>query len=398
MLPKSVRSLAEINTLDLPIDRARELGFLFEHILKRITPNGRAHKFHKLVSLHQTELPNFEKLESAREARNAIVHGDRITERTILHAEAEFQFAIESILRVCPEDVQQDVRGVPHVSAPKRPPDIPEPVFRPAPPPPPPPPQHPAPTQGSFRPPEPPPLSRKSPQTIWFVLAGAFVLVAVFVYLAQPHSERAQTLPKKDARGFSEPTSPTTPGRSARLETRPETPSAPEAASREIVFRGLINSNLSVSSSQPNLALLIDSSGPPTPGSINDSLNGFLSGTKVRMVTNLADLSALKTQGFFDDLFGGNSTFLSQAAQLSHVDYILLGKATYSFRRQPELDPELTTCDLSLTSRLADRTGTMVRTDSFSTTGPGFTPAQALERATENVAQQLKQKILDAIR
>jgi hypothetical protein len=101
----------------------------------------------------------------------------------------------------------------------------------------------------------------------------------------------------------------------------------------------LINSNLSVSSSQPNLALLVDSSGPPTPGSINDSLNGFLNGTKVRIVANLADLSALKTQGFFDDLFGGNSSFLSQAAQLSRVDYILLGKAAYSFRRQPELDP-----------------------------------------------------------
>jgi hypothetical protein len=160
----------------------------------------------------------------------------------------------------------------------------------------------------------------------------------------------------------------------------------------------LINSNLSVSSSQPNLALLVDSSGPPTPGSINDSLNGFLNGTKVRIVANLADLSALKTQGFFDDLFGGNSSFLSQAAQLSRVDYILLGKAAYSFRRQPELDPDLMTCDFSLTSRLADRTGTVIRSASFSTTGPGFTPAQALERATENAAQQLKEKVFDAIR
>src|SRR3984957_6899657 len=112
MLPKSVRSLAEINALDLPIDRAREFGFLFEHVLKRITPHWRAYKFHELVSLHRPELPNVDKLESAREARNAIVHGDRIPERAILQAEAEFQLAIESILPTCPEDVQREVRGM----------------------------------------------------------------------------------------------------------------------------------------------------------------------------------------------------------------------------------------------------------------------------------------------
>jgi hypothetical protein len=401
MLPKSVHSLAEIAGLDLPIDRARELGLLFEHVLKQITPNWRAYKFHELISLHRPELPNFVKLEAAREARNAIVHGDRITERTILQAEAEFQFAIESILPVCPEAVQLDVRGTaapPPPPAPKQPRDIPEPVFQAPPPPTPPSSQFQVPPQNSYlalAPPEPP---RKLPQSIWFVLAAAFVLVAIFLYFAQPPSEQAKTFTPKDPPGGDGTISPPPTGGSGRRAARADIPSAPPARSKEAIFGSLINSNLSVSSSQPSLALLVDSSGPSTLGSINDSLGGFLSGTKFRIVANLADLNALKTQGFFDDLFGGNSTFLSQAAQLSHVDYILLGKATYSFRRQPELDPDLMTCDLSLTSRLADRTGTVVRTESFSTTGPGFTPAQALERATENAARQLKERILNAIR
>jgi hypothetical protein len=392
MLPKSVRSLAEINELDLTTDRARAFGLLLEYILRQITPNGRAYKFHELVSLHEPELPNFGKLEAARETRNKIVHGERITERSILQAEAEFQFAVESILPVCPEDLQRDARGTPPIRPPHRPPpDIPEPIVQH----PPPPPQFSAPAYNSSLPPEPPNPARALPRTIWFVLAGAFALVAAFAYIAQPHSEKAQTFPVKVASG---PINPTPAGGGPRREARPDTPSAPQAPSRDAVFLGLINSSLSVSSSQPNLALLVDSSGPPTPGSVNDSLGGFLSGTKVRVVGNVADISALKSEGFFDDLYGGNSKFLSQIAQLSHVDYILLGKATYSFRRQPELDPDLMTCDLSLSSRLADRTGTVVRTESFSTTGPGFTPAQALERATENAAQQLKEKILDAIR
>jgi hypothetical protein len=400
MLPKSVHSLAEIAMLDLPIDRARELGLLFEHVLKRTTPDWRSYKFHELISLHRLELPNFAKLEAAREARNAIVHGDRLTERTILQAEAEFQFAIESILRVCPEAVQLDVRGTaappPPPPPPKKPADVSEQTGQGPPPPTLPSLQFPTPPQSSFLPPAPPEPPRELPQTIWFVLSAAFVLVAIFLYVAQPSSEQAKTFPPRDPPGGSGTVSPPV-GSSARREGRAEISSAPPP-SREAVFKGLINSNLSVSSSQPNLALLVDSSGPSTSGSVNDSLSGFLSDTKLRIVANLADLNALKTQGFFDDLFGGNSRFLSQAAQLSHVDYILLGKATYSFRPQPELDPDLTTCDLSLTSRLSDRSGTVVRAESFSTTGPGFTAAQALERATENAAQHLKEKILDAIR
>src|ERR1051326_5547493 len=87
MLPKGVKSLNEIWNLDQPVDRARELGFLLEHLLRRLTPRGGGMKFIELLKYNREYLPNFDALESAREARNAIVHGSR-AEHAIARGEA----------------------------------------------------------------------------------------------------------------------------------------------------------------------------------------------------------------------------------------------------------------------------------------------------------------------
>jgi hypothetical protein len=172
----------------------------------------------------------------------------------------------------------------------------------------------------------------------------------------------------------------------------------PKPQQREDRFRRLINANLSLSSSKPNVALLIESSASIGGTSVVDSLDGFLTdATQARLVTNLADINALKVGGFFDELYNGNPQLLSQAAQLSRVDYILVGRATSSFR-QANLDPDLLTCDLKVTCRLVDRSGTVVRSGSFVAAGAGFTQGNALNGAAENVARQLKEKILDFIR
>jgi len=177
----------------------------------------------------------------------------------------------------------------------------------------------------------------------------------------------------------------------------PERPQTPPP-SREYQFLKLINTNLSISSTHPNVAFVIVAASPGSPSQAVDALRGFLADTKAHLIFNLANADALKDGGFFDDMYAGDGRFLSQAARLSRVDYFLLGKAAVSFRRQPDLDPDLVTCDLTLTCRLLDHSGTVVQSGSFSAPGPGFTQAKALEAAAENVARQLKEQILDSIR
>ncbi len=169
--------------------------------------------------------------------------------------------------------------------------------------------------------------------------------------------------------------------------------------SPEDKFITSINTNLSVSTTKPNVAMLIDASGSETAGSVSDQLQGILSrATRVRVVSNIADPAVLKTEGFFDTLYGGNQHLLNRAAQISRVDYILMGKATYSFRKQAAIESDLMTCDLILTCRLFDRSGTMVHDDRFSTSGPGFTEDKALENASDEAGQRLAERFLDFIR
>src|SRR5207245_2528213 len=92
-------------------------------------------------------------------------------------------------------------------------------------------------------------------------------------------------------------------------------------------LRNLINTHLSLSATQPNVALLVDAQ-MESAGSITDTLAGFLiEKSNVRLITNIGDAAALKVGGCFEAMYSGNGSLLAQVLQLSRVDYLLLGKA-----------------------------------------------------------------------
>ena len=252
--------------------------------------------------------------------------------------------------------------------------------------------------------PEPRPHSRSG--MTWFTLALAFLIVAAFAYIARPSRPETQLAQSVKAARQTSP-GPAASGQQA-LSPAPELQSLPRPSrieliepatpSREEQFARLINTNLSISSTQSNVGLLVAASGPGSPSSVVDALQGFITDPKIHFIFNLADTDALRSAGFFDDMYSGNGQFLSQAVRLSRLDYILLAKATYSCSRQPDLSPDLLTCELNFTCRLVDRTGSTVQSGSFTAPGPGFSESQALKRAAENVAKQLNEKILRSIR
>src|ERR1039458_5758540 len=98
MLPNGVKSLADISLIDRPEDRVRDLGTLLEHLLKSVTPNGRALTLNALLKQHESKFSRYEELNRARWARNAIVHGDFATARQIFDAEARLEEAAREIL------------------------------------------------------------------------------------------------------------------------------------------------------------------------------------------------------------------------------------------------------------------------------------------------------------
>lgn len=112
MLPKGVKSLADINDVELPEDRIRDLGTLLEYLLKSITPNTHSLTLNALVKQHQAKFSRYDELSRARWTRNAIAHCDHVTARQVFDAETRLDEAIREVLPHCSELVRTEVMGV----------------------------------------------------------------------------------------------------------------------------------------------------------------------------------------------------------------------------------------------------------------------------------------------
>jgi hypothetical protein len=381
---------------------AFSLGRRLETCLRAISRIPKDRKppptFEQLIEEHRGRdtFSDFRGVQSARPVRNKISHEDPgaslPTLAEVERAHLTFERALEEVLPRCPQSVQDQVKPDPmkhenlsaagastlpgaapiaHTAQPSA-----EPPQNGTPPPP-----KPAGDAGPRGAPEAPTKLRPRPgaNKDWAIFVSVAVIAAVAVPVAYFATHRQ------------------TPLVIAKVKEK-EDPPPKKTPSREEVFLGLINGDLTISTTRPNVAVVIDSSGSTGTRSVAEALQGFLGNDgQAQLIGNIADMDALKVGGFFEDLYAGNGQFLKAAAQKSHIDYMLLGKAAISFRRQPDIDPTLITCDLTLSAKLADHAGTIVRSGSFTVAGPGFTEDQALQQATENLALQVKQKLLDTI-
>jgi hypothetical protein len=237
----------------------------------------------------------------------------------------------------------------------------------------------------------------------WVILA--VIVLGVGLYLIVPKIERGTLTanPGSGATGVGGASGAAGGSKNPGPDKRPDkntgesTVQVMESAQKSPEFATFVNRHVSLSSSQRNVALVIDTHGQANPTPVGDLLGGFLGDKNVRTILNLVDVRGLKANGFFEDFYAGNRDLIREAIRLSGVDYVLLGEAEYQFRKQPALDPDLITCDLTVKSRLADRRGTIIQSAVFSAPGPGFTEAQAIERAAENIAQQLSKKFFETL-
>lgn len=140
------------------------------------------------------------------------------------------------------------------------------------------------------------------------------------------------------------------------------------------------------------VALVIDAVGFGDIDTASDALQGLLEVPgKIRIIAG--DPSRMSVDGgLWDDLPGGGAV---RILARSHADYLLVDRLNVVFRRHPEIDADLITCEIASTARLLDRDGMIVRTAFFPVTGPGFTKAEAFEGAIENMARRLGNTLLE---
>lgn len=359
---------------------------LLERSLKAITPNCPRWVTYKwLLEKHGDRIQNLDGIYEGRRTRHRIAHSKPVSPDEVQDALSNFETAIR---QVAPKALQDEIESGRT--------QVPDPVEQEVPPTPEPPPVENPPSihdVGAVPPSE--VLARDTQSRswiVWFVLAAVFFLISaigITAYITQHNRPEPGVVLEKSP-------SPEVTARKVLPQTGAPPPQALQSPAPETKvekFRELINTNLSVSSSQPNVGLLIESADAVGTASIAESVQGFLTDTRVRLIGNVANVSSLEAGGFFDRLYGGDGKLLSEAIQLSRVDYILLGKAQYSFRVQTQLDPDLVTAALTLSCRLVDRSGTVVQSATLSANGPGFNQSQALERAVETISHQLKDRL-----
>jgi hypothetical protein len=162
-------------------------------------------------------------------------------------------------------------------------------------------------------------------------------------------------------------------------------------------FKGLVNRSLAVSPLKRTVAVVIDCPARPGGLSVADAFYGLLRANRAAFVNNLFRLDVLKAKGFFDEIYQGDKQLLNTAASLSGVDYVIMAKLDYSFRKAAQVDPDLISCDLRLNCRVANRNGDIVVSDSLSAVGPGFTEEAAIENAVKVLSGRFAESVLKRI-
>ena len=62
-----------------------------------------------------------------------------------------------------------------------------------------------------------------------------------------------------------------------------------------------------------------------------------------------------KTKGYFKEIHGGNTEILEQSGALSKVDYIIMGKVDYKFRKGSEIDKDLVSCNINFAYKVINK-------------------------------------------
>lgn len=172
--------------------------------------------------------------------------------------------------------------------------------------------------------------------------------------------------------------------------------SAGQRIDRLSEFKSVVNQDVSILPTKVNLAVVIDSE-KRTGISSENKLYGLFRDKKINVVTNLFKEGPFKSQGFFREIYDGNTDLLRQSDIVRRVDYVVLGRINHSFKKGMQLDNELVSCSITFNYKVISTKGGIADSDSLRVVGPGYSEEAALERGLEMLTEQYSGKILKSI-
>jgi len=161
-------------------------------------------------------------------------------------------------------------------------------------------------------------------------------------------------------------------------------------------FKSLVNQSITTYPDKPNVAIVVDSLRTEGGLSPENTLINFLKKEKVNIINHYFK-EAFKTKGYFREIYGGNTEILKQSDALSKVDYMIMGKIDYTFKKGSQIDRDLISCNINLAYKVINKNGDIVKSDSVNVVGPGFSEDAALERGLEMIGERYSDRIIKSV-
>lgn len=157
----------------------------------------------------------------------------------------------------------------------------------------------------------------------------------------------------------------------------------------------LINQVPAIQAGKPNVAIVLKGSGSEGRSDLDSVTQIFSNSDKIRYIPKYFKDGPFVSEGYFDDIFNGNTNMLRQANVFSKLDYLILGKVNYTFKKVSQFDQEMVSCDLKFNYKVINKDAHVTKSDTKSVVGPAFSESVALDRALEILKEKHLENILN---
>lgn len=162
-------------------------------------------------------------------------------------------------------------------------------------------------------------------------------------------------------------------------------------------FKSIINRVSNIHIGKPNIAMVIESKRSESGISPENSLYNLLKTERVNIIVNLFKEESFKAKGFFREIYDGDTELLRQTDALSKMDNLILGKLNYSYQKGTGIDKDLVSCNINFSYKVINKKGDIIKSDSISVIGPGFSEDAALERGIEILTEKYSDRIFKTV-
>lgn len=239
-------------------------------------------------------------------------------------------------------------------------------------------------------------MKSKFLRDILVALASGIAVVTIEYYFFMPKRQQAPPLQNlaNESKPSEEPkpSGNTYPKEEPRKSSQQDTSKSPHVEIHETGFESVLNNQINTSSERQNLVICIKSTANQTGFLLETHIISIIEFSNFNIITNYFK-ETFKTSNYFDQMFDGDASIIKQSI-MSSIDGIILGKLTYSFRKNRVADNDLTSCDVELSCVFFNSSGHLIYKRVLTSIGAGFDNPSALERGLEILAKEFSKSIL----